>query len=50
MTIDPTLTLFWILTAAILGTNAAWLIYVSHIEDEIEVIYKSLKLQAIKPK
>ena len=45
MTIDPVLKMFWILVAAILGTNAAWFFYVSHIEDEIANIYKSLKLQ-----
>ena len=41
MAIDPVLKMFWILIAAILGTNAAWLLYVSLIEDEIAIMYKA---------
>ena len=45
MAIDPVLKMFWILVASILGTNAAWFLYVSHIEDEIMDIYKVLKIR-----
>ncbi|MCL2312051.1 MAG: hypothetical protein FWC41_06130 [Firmicutes bacterium] len=47
MLIDPILKMFFILIAAILGTNAAWLIYVSSIEDEITAMYKILKCQPL---
>lgn len=49
MLIDPVLKMFWILIAAILGTNAAWLIYMSSIEDEIDAPYKLMKFQPLSP-
>ena len=47
MLIDPIIKMFLILIAAILGTNAAWFIYVSTIEDELSAIYKILKSQPL---
>ncbi len=47
MLIDPVLTMFWILIIAILGTNAAWLIYMSSVEDEIDALYKLTKCQPL---
>ena len=47
MFIDPVLKLFWILAAGILGTNAAWLLYVSHVEDELSVMYKILQCKPL---
>lgn len=47
MLIDPVLKMFWILIAAILGTNAAWLIYMSSVEDEIDALYKLMKCQPL---
>ena len=49
MAIDPVLKMFWILIAAILGTNAAWFFYVGLIEDEIAIMYKAFKLQRLSP-
>jgi hypothetical protein len=49
MLIDPVLKMFWILIAAILGTNAAWLIYMSSVEDEIDALYKLMKCQPLSP-
>ena len=48
MTVDPILKMFFILIAAIIGTNAAWFLYVSGIEDEIALIYKLFEGKALK--
>ena len=47
MLIDPVLKMFWILIAAILGTNAVWLFYLGSIEDEIDALYKLMKCQLL---
>jgi len=49
MLIDPVLKMFWILITAIIGTNAAWLIYIGTIEDEIDALYKLMKCQPLSP-
>ena len=48
MLIDPILKMFFILIAAIIGTNAVWFLYVSGLEDEIALIYKLFEGKALK--
>ncbi|MDR1627702.1 MAG: hypothetical protein LBR79_02905 [Oscillospiraceae bacterium] len=47
MLIDPVLKMFWILIAAILASNAVWMIYIGGTEEEIDVLYKLLKGQPL---
>ncbi|MDR2456951.1 MAG: hypothetical protein LBD41_00480 [Clostridiales Family XIII bacterium] len=47
MLIEQFLKIFWILIAAILGSNAMWLFYIGGIEDEIDALYKLIKCQPL---